>query len=1033
MNSPTSRRRRTGSVRNRRPHSRPSFEPLEGRVLLSTQPEMTVADAVVFEEDGGGFGTERLQFAVTLSEPAASDVTVQFRTLTGTAIEDVDFEGEGSQLGSLFIAAGEQSGVIQRRVVADTEAEVDEFMVLELINPENAAFAGGASRLRAIGTIRDNDGIGNDDADRGLFVGDAQLVEGDDGTQNAVFPVRLSRPSDSVIELNYTTADGSAVAGEDFEATTGTVRFEPGQTAQAVAVPVFGDEDLEGTEVFSLVVSPDGSIANGVAGASGAATILDDDASASEPVLSVSDGLAVEADGGGFGTERLQFAVTLSEPAASDVTVQFRTLTGTAIEDVDFEGEGSQLGSLFIAAGEQSGVIQRRVVADTEAEVDEFMVLELINPENAAFAGGASRLRAIGTIRDNDGIGNDDADRGLFVGDVEQLEGTGQDGEAAVPVLLSRPVDQEVSIDFEALADSALAGSDFLQEIDTLTFLPGQTSAAAFVTIVADERDEPNEVFQVRVTPPDEVASGAEGTLGEVTILDDDDPPTVALSMTGSPMLERDGVATVMATLSSLSGRDITVNLDFGGSATISEDFQPSDTSIVIPAGETSGSITLTAIEDNENEPDETITVAIADLIHAVEQGDQEVTAVIADNDPIRIEGDFDGDRQTDLALYHFDAASGTGVFSIQRSSDGSTRTRTLGGRGDVPLSGDFDGDGIADLAVVNPNAILGGGTTPNATVWTILESSQDFDTANPRVVPFGAAGVLDRPAPADFDGDGITDIATFRADSDLVPGAAQWFILPSDTESAFSVVFGAAGGVDLPAPTDFDGDGRADIATFRPVSDLVPGAAQWFILPSGPNEPNFGTTDGAFAVTFGAAGNADQPATADFDGDGRADITAFRSESDLEPGFAQWFILPSTPNAPFYQPPLNGGFPVTFGEAGDIASVGDFDGDGRDDLAVFNRDLGRWRIRTGTSEPEVAVDFGPTGENVVPVISPLFFRLRAAGQFNQSGFGRAALRGSGITEADPTRAVFRRALQGPSAGRRTRLVDLALFDMFGD
>ena len=115
-------------------------------------------------------------------------------------------------------------------------------------------------------------------------------------------------------------------------------------------------------------------------------------------------------------------------------------------------------------------------------------------------------------------------------------------------------------------------------------------------------------------------------------------------------------------------------------------------------------------------------------------------------------------------------------------------------------------------------------------------------------------------------------------------------------------VVFGAAGGTDLPAAYDFDGDGRADIATFRPVSDLVPGAAQWFVLPSGPNDAVFSERLGGFPVTFGAAGNADQPVVADYDGDGRADIAAFRVDSDLVPGSAQWFVLPTVPNQPLYQ-----------------------------------------------------------------------------------------------------------------------------------
>jgi glutamine cyclotransferase len=239
---------------------------------------------------------------------------------------------------------------------------------------------------------------------------------------------------------------------------------------------------------------------------------------------------------------------------------------------------------------------------------------------------------------------------------------------------------------------------------------------------------------------------------------------------------------------------------------------------------------------------------------------------------------------------------------------------------------------------------------------------------------------VLDRPAPADYDGDGITDLATFRASSDLVPGAAQWFILPSSGASAFSVVFGASGGSDLPAPADYDGDGRADVATFRPVPlppDGPVGASQWFLLPSGSNDPDYRSRSGGVRVLFGAPSNADQPVPADYDGDGRADLATFRSESDLAPGSASWFVLPS--EGAF--PGASAGLRAEFGPSGAIASAGDFDGDARPDLAAFDPATGSWAVSPFASIGRASIpprifSFGPRTGDAVPVASPLFFRL---------------------------------------------------------
>src|SRR5439155_533680 len=118
------------------------------------------------------------------------------------------------------------------------------------------------------------------------------------------------------------------------------------------------------------------------------------------------------------------------------------------------------------------------------------------------------------------------------------------------------------------------------------------------------------------------------------TILDDVPTPTVTLSVSGTPMVEAGGVATVTATLSAVSGQTVTVNLGFSGSATVISDYTRSGSSIVIPPGSTTGSITLTAVQDTLDEDDETIIVDITTLVNGIESGTQRVTAVITDDDP---------------------------------------------------------------------------------------------------------------------------------------------------------------------------------------------------------------------------------------------------------------------------------------------------------------------------------------------------------------------------------------------------------------
>ncbi len=111
--------------------------------------------------------------------------------------------------------------------------------------------------------------------------------------------------------------------------------------------------------------------------------------------------------------------------------------------------------------------------------------------------------------------------------------------------------------------------------------------------------------------------------------------PTVALSLTGSPMAEAAGVATVTATLSATSASPVTVNLAFTGTATLTSDYTRSGTSITIAAGSTSGTATLTAVQDSTTEiPNETVIVDIDTVTGATESGVQQVTATITDDDP---------------------------------------------------------------------------------------------------------------------------------------------------------------------------------------------------------------------------------------------------------------------------------------------------------------------------------------------------------------------------------------------------------------
>ena len=89
-------------------------------------------------------------------------------------------------------------------------------------------------------------------------VADAEATEGDDAV--IVFRVTLDGASTSAVRVNYATADGTATAGDDYEAVQGTLTFAPGETEKTVSVTVIDDNVEDSGETFRLLLSsPDGA------------------------------------------------------------------------------------------------------------------------------------------------------------------------------------------------------------------------------------------------------------------------------------------------------------------------------------------------------------------------------------------------------------------------------------------------------------------------------------------------------------------------------------------------------------------------------------------------------------------------------------------------------------------------------------------------------------------------------------------------------------------------------------------------------
>ena len=581
-------------------------------------PTLSINSPSVTEVDNGATAT--LTFTVRLSPQSGNTVTVEYADAgDGTATSGgTDYDTLAG--GTLTFAPGETSKSVAVTVRDDDIDELDETVVVRLSSPSNATLTGGATMLDGTGTINDNDPTPT------VSVADATAVsEGNmaspDPANNITFAVTLSAISGLEVTVPYTLS-GTATAGTDYtEPDPRSVTIDEGTMRADITIPVAGDEvDEENETIMVTLGTPTNatvSTAEGAGAASG--TITDDDTrgvSVTPTALTVA-----EADNAGTAATREDqetYKVVLTSQPTGAVTVNLNS-GDESVARIDtaslvFDADDWNTERTVTVTGQVD-------VIDNTGDERTTTIAHTVSAVGTDYASETAEGVTV-TVTDDD-----DAPSGITL--TANPDSVTENG-GAKTITVTAAVNGETryaearTVSVSVGGGTAISGTDYTAvESFDITIGAGEDDASNTFTLTPenDVLAEGSETIDVTGT-----LSGITITPDEITITDDDAAPSgITLSVDtngaedGTPStVAEDAGATVVTVTATVNGttryvdaKTVVVSVADDTAASPADYAAVSGFNIMIAAGAASqsGSFTVTPVDDDLDESNETIDV----------------------------------------------------------------------------------------------------------------------------------------------------------------------------------------------------------------------------------------------------------------------------------------------------------------------------------------------------------------------------------------------------------------------------------------
>ena len=600
---------------------------------------------------------------ITVNRTVGSDgaISVDYASANGTATATSDYTAASGTLN--WSHADSAAKTFTVAISDDSSYEIDETINLTLSNASGGATLGTSTSTL---TITDNDAV------PGTLAFSATNYSVDETAITATITISRSGGSDGEVSVDYNSADGTASAGSDYSANSGTLTWLNGDSEdKTFTISITDDVTYETDETISLTLS---NVTGASLGNSNATlTITDNDAVTGTLALNSST-YSVNENGG-------TVTITISRTGGSDgiASIDFTTVNDTATAIDDFTSTSGTL--IWSNADSSDKTFNIPITNDSTYEATETLIVNLSN------VAGASLGLSSATVSIND----DDAMPGTISFNATAYSVDENGVTTTITVSRTGGSDGVVSVDYASANNTATAGSDYEAVTGTFIWNNADNADKTFTIAISDDSIyEGNESITLSLN---NITGGATTGTSDVilTIVENDTAPlqgSLSISSTNDTIAENSGSFTVSVTR--IGGSDGDVSIDYAtnnNTALASSDFVNSSGTLNWLDGDASDkTITIYVSDDSIYESTENFSIVLSNPQGGADIGNSSVVMSIVDNDAVP------GTLGLTETVYSISETGLTATISVKRtgSSDGIVTVDYVSSNGTAIAGTDF-------------------------------------------------------------------------------------------------------------------------------------------------------------------------------------------------------------------------------------------------------------------------------------------------------------------------------------------------------